>query len=201
MDGTWRKVAVGAIVIGLLAFFMLACGGGAKTYETDKANKAIDTANSYLDDYNNLQNSINSNWDRVDAMAADIPGMEQRKTVLVEIQKQIADQATVLDKMIAEYVKVKALYISSDMKTYFQMLNDYTRKQKEANAIFQQGTANRVKLADDIIAGGDALTLATVSDTEVEALNKQAEKIQADADVFKKKADKFYVDKNLAGTE
>ncbi|MFA5866863.1 MAG: hypothetical protein WC891_02740 [Actinomycetota bacterium] len=201
MGGTWRKVAVGAVVVALLAFFMLACGGSVKTYETDKANKSIDLANSFLDDYNNLQAEINKSWDRVDAMPADIPGMQQRKTVLLEIQKQIVEQASLLDKMITEYENARKLYISADMKTYFQMLIDHTKKQKEVNAIFQTGTANRIKLADDIIAGGDALALATASDAEVDALNKQAEKLQADAKALKDKADKFHVDKNLSGNQ
>jgi hypothetical protein len=201
MAMTWRKVAAGVIVVVLLTFFMTACGGVTKTFETDKANKAIDAANKYLDQYNKLQTSVNSNWDRVDAMGVDTPSMEQRKVVMAEIQKQITDQAAVLDKMITEYENARALYISGDMKTYFQMLIDYTNKQKEANAIFQKGTANRVKLADDIIAGGDALALATASDAAVDELNKQAASIQTEAAALKAKADKFYTDKKLGVTK
>jgi hypothetical protein len=200
MIRTWRKVAVGAIVVALLAFFMMACGT-TRSYETDKANKIVTTANTLLDDYNKIQDEVNTNSDKVGALGADVPGMEQRKVLLVQIQKQIGDQTAVLDKMIAEYENGRKLYLTEDMKTYFQMLTDYIKKKKEEIALYNVIAANRIKLADDIIAGGDALALATASDAEVDALNKQAATIQAEADALKKKADKFYIDKKLGGTK
>lgn len=201
MSVMWRKMAVGAAVIALLAFFAVACCSTAKSYETDKANKAIETANKLLKDYNELQEAVNANWDKVDALGVDVPGMEQRKVVLLEIQKQIQDQAVVLNKMIAEYKNARKLYLSEDMKTYFQMLINYTKKQEEVNALFKTGVDNRIKLADDIIAGGDPFKLATASDDAVNAINDKAAKTQSDAQALKDKADKFYKDKKLGGAD
>lgn len=200
MSRTWQKLVAALVAIATLAFFMVACGT-TKPLDTDKANTTIATANKLLADYNKIQTEVNTNWDKVDAMGVDVPGMQQRKVVLLQIQKQIQDQATVLDKMITEYENARKLNLTADMKTYFQILIDYTNKQKEANKIFQDGTANRIKLADDIIAGGDALTLATASDAAVADMNTKAQKIQTDAQALKDKADKFYKDKKLGGTE
>jgi outer membrane murein-binding lipoprotein Lpp len=199
MGGTWRKVLAAMVATVLLASLALACTG-TTSYETDKANKIIDTANKLLNDYNKLQEEINANWDKVDTMGVDAPGMEQRKVVLQQILKQIEEQTTVLEKMITEYEAARKLNITADMKTYFQILIDYTNKQKEANKLFKEGTANRIKLADDIIAGGDAFALATASDTAVADMNAKAQKLQSDAQTLKDKADKYYKDKNLGGS-
>ncbi len=200
MSEIWRKVAVGGLAVGLLAVFMLACGT-TKSFETDKANQAIKEANALLDDYNKLQTEINENINSTSAMSIDPAGLTQRLPIYQEIETKTNKQNEDLVKMVKVYENARKLYVSSETKTWIQMLIDTTKKHMEANAFNLQAEQNRVKLFQDIQAGGDAVALATASDDQVTKLVDEAKKKEDEAKALKVKADKYFADKNLSGTK
>ncbi len=197
MSPRFRMAAVVATAVSILAVFAVACGG-AKSFETDKANTKITAANADIDKYNAVQKTIDSDQAKINAMPGTPEGFGQMTPFLTDIDTKLKEQKTDLGKAIKEFEAGKALYIPGDFKTYFQMLIDVAKKQEESIDLTALANREYITTSQTMVAGTATEESLSAIKVKVDDLETRAKKAADDALALKAKADKFYKDRALA---
>ena len=199
MGGTWRKVLAVTVVVGLLALFMIACNTGP-SYQIDEANKYINKANEHVENYNKINDEMDTVWNKINAEPDTPEGFGAAVPMLEEIKAKLGEQKTEMGKAVEQYDLALKLTLSPDHKTYIGLLKDSANKQIEANAYNVQIVDAVATMAASIANGTGTLDSVSATEKTVADLTAESDKLDAAATDLKAQANKLYKDKNLGSS-
>lgn len=199
MGGTWRKVLAVTVVVGLLAFFMVACNTGP-SYQIDEANKYINKAEEHLDNCIKLKDEIDQIFKKIDAQPDTPEGFGAAVPQLEEIKSKLGEQKSELEKVVEQYDAALKLTLSKDHKTYIGLLKDSANKQIEANAYDVQIVDTWATMVASIANGTGTQDSFSAADKTIADLTAEKDKLVAAAKDLNAQAAKLYKDKNLGSS-